>query len=162
MIHSLFDIRQIDKVKEFLVQKNETIAVAESVTGGLMQVALALAKDAGKYFQGGLTAYNIGQKARHLLVEPIHAVACNCVSQKVADEMALNVCRSFNSDWGIGITGYSTAVPESGNKLFCYYAIVHHHKVVVKGKLTQAEDEPFKVQVHYVVDIIESVLQVMK
>lgn len=162
MVHNLFDVRQIDKIKEYLIHKNETIAVAESVTAGLMQVALALAKDATKYFQGGLTAYNLGQKARHLLVEPIHAVNCNCVSQKVAEEMALNVCRLFNSDWGIGLTGYSSPVPESGNKLFCFYAIVHHHKVVVKGKLTQAEDDAFKVQVHYVVDVIESLLQVVK
>ena len=74
-------------------------------------------------FQGGLTVYNLGQKCRHLGVNPIQALECNCVSDKVAVEMAISVCKLFTSDWGIAITGYSTPVPESDNKLFAYFAI---------------------------------------
>lgn len=53
--------------------------------------------NAAQFYQGGIMAYNIGQKYRHLFVEPIHAGICNCVSEKIAREMALNSCKMFNS-----------------------------------------------------------------
>lgn len=49
--------------------------------------------------------------------------------------MAMNVCGLFNSDWGIGITGYATAVKESGNKLYCFYAIAFNKTVIREGKI---------------------------
>jgi len=152
----------VNKVKDLLLKKKESIAVAESVTAGLLQVALASADDAIRFFQGGVTTYNLGQKTRHLLVEPIHAVSCNCVSAQVAEEMALNVCSLFSSDWGVGVTGYASAVPESGNKLFCYYAIAHKSKIVAAHKIQATEKNAFDVQRHYVERIITELLARLK
>ncbi len=59
------------------------------------------------------------------MLTPIHASVCNCVSEKVAHEMALEVCKLFISDWGLAVTGYASKVPESNNELFAYYAIVY-------------------------------------
>lgn len=146
---SLFDKNIIDDIGKKLKTRGETIAVAESVTSGLVQLALGSADEAIQFFQGGITAYNIGQKSRHLLIEPIHAVACNCVSQRVAEEMAANVCALFNSDWGLGITGYASPVPESDNKVFCYYAIVHNNDLVVSEKLDAEERDTLEVQSNY-------------
>ena len=73
-----------DKAGRLLIKKKNTIAVAESVTAGNLQAVFSLAKDATAFFQGGITAYNIGQKCRHLLVEPTHAInatACLKLSQ---------------------------------------------------------------------------------
>src|ERR1700761_7736679 len=131
-----FDKKQVSEIKERLAKKNETISVAESVTAGLLQFALASADEALQFFQGGLTMYNLGQKTRHLHIDPIHALSCNCVSNKIARDLALNVCTMFCSDWGIGVTGYASAVPESGNKIFCYYAVAYHGKIVLENKLS--------------------------
>ncbi len=152
------DKEQVNKIKDLLLKKKESIAVAESVTAGLLQLSLASADDAIKFFQGGLTAYNLGQKTRHLLVEPIHAVSCNCVSVQVAEEMALNVCSLFSSDWGIGVTGYASAVPESGNKIFCYYAIAHKEKIVAAHRIQAHDENAFFVQQHYVEKITDELL----
>src|SRR5688500_8216804 len=122
------DIIQV--IGNILIERQQSIAVAESVTSGHMQVALSTATDAVKFYQGGITAYNIGQKSRHLHVEPIHAIACNCVSEQVACEMALQVCNLFNSQWGISITGYASKVPESNNELFAFYAIAYAGKII--------------------------------
>jgi nicotinamide-nucleotide amidase len=154
-----FDKNSINKIKDQLIKKKETIAVAESVTAGLLQVALASADEAIQFFQGGMTAYNLGQKSRHLQVDPIYALACNCVDTQVAQDMALNVCKLFSSDWGIGITGYSSAVPESGNKLFCFYAIAHNNKIVLKNKVTAVSGSPFNVQVKYVQEVLAALLK---
>ena len=125
----------IQAIGRILIERQQTIAVAESVTSGHIQVALATAMDAAKFYQGGITTYNLGQKSRHLQVEPIHAMACNCVSEQVAREMALAVCKLFNSDWGLAITGYASKVPESNNELFAYYTIVYAGKVMESGRV---------------------------
>lgn len=138
-----------DTIKSYLIANHETIAVAESVTAGQLQFQLSQATGAEECFQGGITTYNIGQKCMHLGVEPIHAKACNCVSEHVATQMALNVCRLFSSDWGIGITGYATPVPESGNELFCYFAIAHRGNIRRSGKLEPIASSPAAVQIEY-------------
>lgn len=132
-----------------MLSNEETFAVAESVTSGSLQLKFSAIPDAEKFFQGGITAYNIGQKYRHLAVEPIHAKAKNCVSQKVANQMALEVCNLFQSNWGIGVTGYATPVEESANKVFCFYSIVHNKKVLKSGKIKSTEKNPQMVQEYF-------------
>jgi nicotinamide-nucleotide amidase len=149
MIES-FNKKDLEYIGKTLIGKKETIAAAESVTSGVLQFALSSITDASKFFQGGLTAYNLGQKCKHLLVESIHAQMVNCVSQRVATEMAMGISQLFSSEWGIGITGYASPVPESGNKLFAYYSIVHKKKVKGYGKITPGNATPAQIQVHYV------------
>lgn len=103
-----------ESLKEKMVELHLTMAVAESVTAGHIQALLSLAPGAFGYFQGGVTAYNLGQKAKLLGIDPIHAEEINCVSEKVAKEMAKGVCRLFSSDYGLGITGYVS--PDTKNK----------------------------------------------
>lgn len=146
----MFHLKEITEVKDQLTTRNQTIAVAESVTAGLLQAALASAEEASKYFQGGLTAYNIGQKCRHLSINLIHAQSCNCVSQKMAEDMALNICTVFTSDWGIAVTGYATPVPESDNQRFAYFAIAFRGEIKLSQKIDTSEEDAIKVQLEYV------------
>ena len=147
--------RTIETIKDRLIAHGETISVAESVTSGMLQFALSEAENAAHFYQGGITAYNLGQKSRHLLIEPVHALSCNSVSEKIASDMALNVCRLFTSDWGVGITGYASPVPESGNKLFAWYAISCRGNIVTTKKVTPKKDEPPKIQQLYVTHLLK-------
>ncbi|HEV7780734.1 MAG TPA: CinA family protein [Chitinophagaceae bacterium] len=158
----VFDIRQLEKIHHFLKRRQETVSVAESVTSGLLQAALSQAEFASEFYQGGITTYNLGQKYKHLHVEPIHAEMTNCVSEKVTAEMALNVCRLFNSEWGIAVTGYATPVPESGNKVFAFYAIAHGVKIVAKGKLVPEKKKPLQLQLQYVNSILKALAGKLK
>ena len=94
----LFDKKILETVGKKLLRKKQTVAVAESVTSGLLQLAFSSIQDAVKFFQGGVTVYNLGQKYKHLKVEPIHALSVNCVSQQVANEMAFHICDHYSSD----------------------------------------------------------------
>ncbi|HTL09652.1 MAG TPA: CinA family protein [Chitinophagaceae bacterium] len=145
----LFNKKILENIGKKFLRRKETIAVAESVTAGLLQYGLSNIPDAASFYHGGITAYNLGQKYRHLQVEPLHAAAVNCVSQKVADEMALHVCERFGSHWGMGITGYASPVPASGNKLFAYYAIVRKSKIIARGKITAQKIDPPLLQLKY-------------
>ena len=151
----MYNSQAIARIKDQLMIHQQTLAVAESVTSGHLQVAFASAEMASRFFQGGITTYNLGQKSRHLNVEPIHAEASNCVSEKVAAEMALNVTALFSSDWGIGITGYAAPVPECDiQELFAYYAISYRGKLMDQKFISAKTDEPIKVQIFYANEIL--------
>ncbi|HEY0741230.1 MAG TPA: nicotinamide-nucleotide amidohydrolase family protein [Chryseosolibacter sp.] len=152
----------IDSIKDVLIAKRKTLAIAESVTAGHIQAAVSLATKATSFFQGGLTAYNLNEKTRLLHVDVVHAMSCNCVSEKVAGEMAVNVAKLFQSDWGISITGYATPVPDLGvNNLFAYWAASHQGKVIKAAVLTAEKDQPLNVQVFYANEVLKSFLQVL-
>jgi PncC family amidohydrolase len=158
----LFDIDILKQIGQYLKTRQETIAVAESVTSGLLQYAFSNIPDATQFYQGGITAYNLAQKFKHLQVEPIHAMQVNCVSQQVAEQMALQVCRIFGAHWGIGITGYATPVPESDNKLFAYFAITYNENIHLQGLLQSDQKEPTEVQLLYTKNLLQKLSTLMK
>ncbi len=158
----MFNKEVLQKIEAALLKKEHTIAVAESVTSGLLQAAFSTAKDAMQFFHGGITTYNLGQKARHLNINAIHAFNCNCVSQKMAEDMARSVCELFSSDWGIGVTGYAAPVPESDNKTFAYFSIVQHKEVKLTQKIDLKDEDSFKTQLHYVENILLQLAQMLE
>jgi len=148
----------INKVKDILVKNEETIAAAESVTSGHLQAAFSVGMEASKYFQGGITTYNLGQKARHLKIDPILGMKVNCVAQKIANKMAVEVSRMFSSDYGIGITGYASIVPECEEEgIFAFFSLSYNQKVMISERITSSADHPHKVQVDYCNQVIEKV-----
>jgi nicotinamide-nucleotide amidase len=150
----------INSIKDILISSEETIAVAESVTAGHLQAAFSAGIDASKYFQGGITAYNIGQKARHLHIDPILGNKVNCVAAKIADTMAIEVAKMFASDYGIGITGYASIVPECEEEgLFAYFSLSYKGELLLSDKLTSPEKLPYEVQVDYAKKVIKRVLE---
>ena len=143
------DSELLVNISRKLVRDKRTVAVAESVTSGLLQFLFSNMPDAALFFQGGITPYNLGQKTKHLNVEPLHAAAVNSVSDRVAMELARGATGFFNSDWALAITGYATPSPESGNKLFAYYVITYQNEIVMKRKMIPENTEPTLVQYEY-------------
>src|SRR6476661_5377570 len=125
----MFNDKAIAVIKENLIQRNEKVSVAESVTAGFLQAALASAELALKFFEGGITTYNIDQKVRHLHIDRRNGEACNCASEQTANEMARGVCALFGTDWGLAVTGYATTVPESDFKLFAYFSVCYKGEI---------------------------------
>ncbi|HEY1008459.1 MAG TPA: nicotinamide-nucleotide amidohydrolase family protein [Daejeonella sp.] len=146
----MFDKNVISEIRRHLVDRHETVAVAESVTSGLLGAALSTAEEAMKFFQGGFILYNLGQKARHLDIDPVHAIETNCVSSKMAEDMALSIADQFSSSFGLAITGYATPVPESDNKLFAHLAISYQGEILLTAELKSDKAEAFVVQTNYV------------
>lgn len=106
----------IDSLKALLNKRGETVSVAESLTAGKIQNALASVSGASSFFEGGITAYSLTQKVLHLGVDHFHAKEVNCVSDRVAKEMAEGVCHKFQTDYSISTTGYAEAWPSEGVK----------------------------------------------
>ncbi len=84
-----------------------TLAAAESLTGGRVQARVAEISGASGFFVGGVTAYTLAQKVHLLGVNRGHAAEVNCVSARVAEEMAAGACRLFGADLAVATTGYA-------------------------------------------------------
>lgn len=158
----MFDFTRINEIKNRLVENKQTLAVAESVTSGFLQAAFSSAENASLFFQGGITAYNLAQKFRHLDVEPIHAESVNCVSPKVAREMATHCTKLFHSDWGIGITGYASPMPQADNRLFALICIAHRTEVMLETEISSTEEPGPNTQLWFVGQVVERLLGVLK
>ncbi len=103
-----------------------TVAAAESLTAGHVQARIASVSGSSKYFLGGLTAYSLDEKVRHLGVNRAAAKEVDCVSAEVAEQMARGVCELFGSDLGVATTGY--AEPNAKLKIaqpFAWWAVAY-------------------------------------
>ena len=158
----MFNAKVIDNIKQNLLGRKEKLAVAESVTSGFLQAAIASAELALQFFEGGITVYNIDQKVKHLNIDRKTGEACNCVSGQTASEMALGVCELFETDWGISVTGYATRVPESDNRLFAFFAIAYKGKLITAEKMEFTEKlEAEEAQLKYMDRIIRRFSEVL-
>lgn len=159
----VYDKEILDRIKDLLIENKRTVAVAESVTSGHLQAAFSNATDAACFFQGGITAYNLGQKCRQLNVEPIQALECNCVSENISEQMAREVSRMFLSDYGIAVTGYATPIPEKGiEELFAYICIVNGDRTLLTKRITPVNTRAFDAQVCFTNTILEEFVNVLR
>lgn len=103
-----------------------TLAVAESMTGGRVQSLVVAESGASDYFLGGITAYTLTQKVRHLGVDPRMAAAVDCVSDEVAQAMARGACALFGADIGLATTGYAEPMASRGQaEPGAFWALCH-------------------------------------
>jgi len=101
-----------------------TLAVAESLTVGHVQARVAAVPGASEFFLGGMTAYSLDEKVRHLGVGRAAAKKVNSVSAEVAEQMARGVCGLFGSDVGVATTGYAEPSVADGVAVpFAWWAV---------------------------------------
>ena len=88
-----------------LTERGETVAVAESLTGGLVTAALTSIPGASACVIGGVTAYATAMKAAILGVPAALLDEMGPVDPGVAGRMADGVRRLMGTDWGLSTTG---------------------------------------------------------
>jgi len=117
----------VSELKDLLLRPPRlTLAVAESITCGHLQTAIGAVSGASEFFLGGLTAYTIPQKLRHLGVDRMTAETVNAVSSEVAEQMARGACTFFGSDLALATTGYAEPAPaHNAATPVAYWALAH-------------------------------------
>ncbi|SFS52705.1 CinA family protein [Halostagnicola kamekurae] len=93
------------RVGDALRDAEETLAVAESCTGGLIGATITAIPGASDYFEAGLTTYAYDAKRRHLGVSREALDEHGAVSEPVALEMARGVRDVTDVTWGLSVTG---------------------------------------------------------
>lgn len=97
------EIEQV--VVKLLRQKQKTLAVAESCTGGLLANRITDVPGASEIFLGGVVSYANVAKEKFLGVRAETLAAHGAVSEAVAREMAVGARGKFGSDLAIAMTG---------------------------------------------------------
>lgn len=124
-MNELFGIAE--QIAARLVERKQTIAVAESSAGGLISAALLSVPGASAYFLGGAVVYT--HAARRLLMDiPDDATkGIRPASEPHARLLAAQMRQRFGSDWGLSETG---ATGPTGNR---YGDAAGHTCVAVAG-----------------------------
>jgi nicotinamide-nucleotide amidase len=100
------DGRQLEAViGDLLREKQLTISVAESCSGGLLASRITDVPGSSEYFDRGVVCYSNRAKEEMLGVPPALIAAHGAVSEPVATAMAGGIVERSGSDIGIGITG---------------------------------------------------------
>jgi nicotinamide-nucleotide amidase len=92
-------------VLELLRRRGETLAVAESCTGGGLGAALAAVPGASDVFLGGIIAYANAAKQALLGVPAALLESHGAVSDPVATAMAEGARHATGATWAIAVTG---------------------------------------------------------
>lgn len=97
-----------------LTGQRRTIAVAESLTGGLLGAAITAVPGASVVFRGGVIAYATDVKAALLGVPAELLAARGAVDPDVAAAMAAGVRQRLGADIGVSTTGVAGPDPADG------------------------------------------------
>lgn len=92
-------------VGSLLQAEGETLAVAESCTGGGLGSMLTAVSGSSNYFWGGVISYDNKVKISMLGVNPEDLARSGAVSETVAKQMAQGVRSRLSTTWGLSITG---------------------------------------------------------
>ena len=92
-------------VAEMLIAKGQTLAAAESCTGGALSAKFTAMNGASSYFMGGVVSYSNEVKNQVLGVRAEDLEKYGAVSEPVARQMAEGVRRVCGTTWGVSTTG---------------------------------------------------------
>ncbi|PIR19915.1 MAG: competence protein ComA [Deltaproteobacteria bacterium CG11_big_fil_rev_8_21_14_0_20_47_16] len=93
------------EIGQLLATRNETIAIAESCTGGFIANAITNVPGASQYFDRGAVTYSNKAKQDWLAVAPTIIEAHGAVSEDCAKAMAVGIRNAAKSTYGISVTG---------------------------------------------------------
>lgn len=101
-------------VARLLLTRKETIAIAESCTGGLLTHRLTNIPGSSGFLEAAVVAYSNEAKKRLLKIPSLMLRQHGAVSEETAQAMARSVRKIHKTDFGVGITGI--AGPGGGSR----------------------------------------------
>lgn len=88
-----------------LLQRNQSLATAESCSGGLIAHRITNVPGVSQVYAGGFVTYSNEAKMRCLGVQERTLEDHGAVSEEVARQMAEGARKALSADYGIGVTG---------------------------------------------------------
>ena len=121
-----------EKIAARLIERHETIAVAESSTGGLIAAALLAIPGASAYFLGGAVVYTKAARATLLGIADADMKGLRPATEAYALVNARRVRERLDASWGLGETGATGPI---GNR---YGDAAGHTCIAVAGPSERA------------------------
>jgi nicotinamide-nucleotide amidase len=92
-------------IGKLLKNKKQSLAIAESCTGGNISKMITQIPGASSYFVGAVVAYNAEIKINELNVNKSLITQYSVVSEQVAEAMAVGIQQKYNTTYAIATTG---------------------------------------------------------
>ena len=92
-------------VGNLLKQRNQTVATAESCTGGFIGHLLSKHAGSSKFYTGGIISYDNRIKTEFLEVPTTILQTVGAVSKEAVEQMAIAVRAKMNTDYSISVSG---------------------------------------------------------
>ncbi|MCT4352568.1 CinA family protein [Streptomyces sp. Je 1-79] len=112
------------RVLELLAERGQSLAAAESLTGGLVAAELTSVPGASMSFRGSVTAYATALKRDLLGVDGTLLTERGAVDPEVALQMAAGARVRLGADWGVATTGVAGPEPQDGQAVGTVYVAV--------------------------------------
>ena len=123
----------VESVRFYLLEYEMTVSAAESCTGGFVSHCLTSKKRASNYFKGAVIAYDNEIKKKFLKISQCEINKYGVVSKYVAELMAKNVAKKFNTDFAISTTGYASSSSQNTSPVgTVFIAVKTPVKTIVK------------------------------
>lgn len=106
--------QQVQHLAELMKQRKNTLALAESCTGGMLSAHITNLSGVSSFYQGAVVSYSAQVKQNILGVSDSLIKVHGEVSEPVAKAMAQGAKQQLNSQWSVSITGI--AGPNGGTK----------------------------------------------
>lgn len=133
MNDKILEVKAAEKA-ELLKKHNQTLAIAESCTGGWLSKIFTDISGISAIYKGGVCSYSNEIKMKILSVKEETLKDFGAVSSQTAREMAEGVRQALNSDVGIGITGIAGPLSDNTEKPvgLIYVSVSDGSKTLVK------------------------------
>jgi nicotinamide-nucleotide amidase len=114
-----------DDVVAVLRRRGQTLAVAESLTGGELCSRLVGVPGVSAVLRGGVVAYATDLKGSLLGVDGDLLARHGAVHPEVAGAMARGAAARLGADWGVATTGVAGPQPQDGHPPGTVHVAVH-------------------------------------
>lgn len=131
-IYGYEDTSLIAETVSQLKSAGMTIAVAESLTGGMFQEQITSVSGVSAIFKGGIVCYSSEAKADILHVKRNTIEKYGVVSAECAEELAVNVAELLGAKIGISFTGVAGPDEQEGKPVGTVYIGIHFEGRLVK------------------------------
>ncbi len=148
--------KKLKKLIVTLKEKGQTLALAESCSGGYASYLLTKIPGASEVFKGAVVVYSLEAKNKLFKIPSSLLKKTQGVSKEVALKLAIRVRKKFNSDIGGSIVGFAGPKTKTGVKAGTTFIAFSNKtkqkakKIIIKG----SRDIVRKKTSAYLIDLI--------
>ena len=157
-----FDDDELETVVgKLLIEKNLTLGIAESCTGGYVSAQITKVPGSSAYFWGSIVSYSNTVKINQLGVTPETLDQFGAVSEETVRQMAEGVCRALGTDVGIatsGIAGPDGGTPDKPVGTIWIACATNQRTVARLLKLGQYRDQNIQLTSTYALNLLREEL----
>lgn len=149
-------------IVELMSEKNLTLAIAESCTGGMVTSSIVDVSGSSRVLLEGLVTYSNEAKVNRLGIKETSLNQFGAVSKEVAEEMAINITKNSHADIGLAITGIAGPTGGTSDKPVGLVHTAIYYQGHVEVYRHQYNGDRMKVRVRTMMGLMYQLYQLIK